>query len=163
MWPFKKRASALAVVTEIVGTADQDKALLAEFGLKVDDLQVLLLQHALLLLAVRFLPVSPAWEAAIGNSLALHCAERDPQNKLRLGLVLYQYPLDESPFDKASFYGINNSVCRPIVKTVEYFYTLNLLEPDRLQVLTHAMMRTGILVAATKLITGIEKSMTVGP
>lgn len=163
MWPFKKSASASAVVAEIVGAADQDKALLAEFGLKVDDLQVLLLQHALLLLAVRFLPVSPAWEAAIGNSLALHCAEHDPQNKLRLGLVLYQYPLDESPFDIASFYGSNNSVCRPIVKAVEYFYTLNALQPERMQVLTHTMMCTGTLVAAARLITGIEKSMAVEP
>ena len=57
MWPFKKRASASAVVAELLDAADQDKALLAEFGLKVDDLQVLLLQHAILLLAVKFLPV----------------------------------------------------------------------------------------------------------
>ncbi|GAB3495457.1 hypothetical protein GCM10027399_17540 [Curvibacter fontanus] len=162
MWPFKKKASALAVVSEIV-SGDQNKALLAEFGLKVDDLQVLLLEHALLLLAVRFLPVSPVWEVAIGNSLALNCAEYDPQNKLRLGLVLYQYPFDESPFDKASFYGSNNSVCRPIVKVVEYFYILNAIQPDRMQVLTHAMMCTGTLVAAAKVITGVEKSMTVGP
>ena len=161
MWPFKKRVSASAVVAEIVGDG-QNKALLAEFGLEVDDLQVLLLEHALLLLAVRFLPVSPVWEAAISNSLALNCAEHDPQNKLRLGLVLYQYPFDESPFDGASFYGSNNSVCRPIVKIVEYFYTLNSVQPDRMQVLTHAMMCTGTLVAAAKLITGIEKSMTVG-
>lgn len=162
MWPFKKRASASAVVAEIVAAVDR-KVLFAEFGLKVDDLYVLLLQHTLLLLAVRFLPVSPAWEAAIANSLALHCAEHDSENKLRLGLVLYQYPFDEGPFDKASFYGTNNSLCRPIVKAVEYFYTLNALQPDRMQILTHAMMCTGTLVAAAKLITDIDKSMTVGP
>lgn len=160
MWPFKEKVSALSVIREIVNT-EQDERLIYEFGLEAKKLQVLSLQHALLLLAVKFLPVSNLWESAICNSFALCCAEYDPENKFRLGLVLYQYPLDENPFDKASFYG--NNVCRPIVKSVEFFYALNSLDPDRLQVLTHAMMCGGTLIAAAKLITGIEKSMKLAP
>lgn len=163
MWPFKKKVSALTVVMEIVDEqVDQEEKLISsQLGFEIDKIQILLLRHALLLLTVKFLHVSKLWESAICDSFALHLAEHDPENKSRLGLALYQYPLDESPFDKASFYG--NNVCRPIVKCIEFFYTLNSLNPDKLQVLIHAMMHGEFLFANAKLITNIEKSMKVSP
>lgn len=160
MWPFKDKISALRVIREIVD-AEQNEKLISELGIEAEKIQLILLQHALLLLAVKFLPVSNLWESAICNSFALSCAEYDPENKSRLGVVLYQYPFDESPFDKASFYGQN--MCRPIVKSVEFFYALNSLTPNRFQVLTHAILCGGKLIASAKLITSVEKSLKVVP
>jgi hypothetical protein len=158
MWPFKKKArtSATALIPEIVNATE-----LKVFEGEVDNIQVVLLQHVLLLLAVRHLPVSPAWEGAIAKSLSTHCDEHDPENKLRLGLALYQYPFDENPFDEGSFYGKDNSVCRPILKAIEYFYKTNGLQPDRLQVLLQTVTCTQVLTAAANLFTVIEKEMNV--
>ena len=161
MWPFKERVSASALVRELVADIEKEKQFLSQFGFEVSDLHVLLLRHALLLLTVRFLPVSGLWEQAIGDSLALICAEHDPDNELRLGLALYQYPCDENPFSSASFDRERKSVSRPIAKAVECFYALNSLHPDRLQILTHAVMAQGIVIAHANFISDIEKTMKI--
>ena len=161
MWPFKERVSASAIVRELVAEVEKDKQFLLQSGFEVSDLHLLLLRHALLLLTVKFLPVSGVWEQAIVDSLALICAEHDPDNELRLGLALYQYPLGENPFDRASFDRGGESVSRPIADVVKFFYALNSLHPDRLQILTHAVMVQGIVIAHAKLISKVAKTMNV--
>lgn len=161
MWPFKERVSASAMVRELIADIEQEEQFLSQSGFEVSDLHVLLLRHALLLLTVRFLPVSGLWEQAIGDSFALICAEHDPDNELRLGLALYQYPLDENPFDRASLDREGKSVSRPITGAVKFFYALNSLHPDRLQILTHAVMAQGFVIAHAKFISDLEKTMKV--
>ena len=161
MWPFKERVSASAMVRELVADTEQERLFISQSGFAVPDLQLLLLRHALLLLAVKFLPVSKFWEHAIGDSFALFCAEYDPDNKLRLGLALYQYPFNENPFDRASFDRESKSVSRPIANAIEFFYALNSIHPDRLQILTHAVIAQGALISHAKFISDIEKTMKV--